>query len=921
MRKFFLILILSICSRYLLATPIFYLPKWQYIQVGEIQVVYDQAYQERAKRIAAFLNFIITQQPEMKNLLKKDRIIVDAKFISENLNFDFYNFVDNSFNKGNRAKLNYDPISLNNLQQLTDLPLSLNFTEFKKDLLQYTYNLTRGKSLQGAKRVIYPDWFDNPDKKLRDFNLLASFERKIELKSYDNYRDFALNNQNFTINQLLNSSYFRKQPSQLYLGILAQDYFMLEFGLEKWEKIVKDVEYFDNILFPYSSAFKKHTNITLSDFYKKTHNFYKVKFINDINSLPPDVSKPYLSKESFEKNLSYSYPHILDNNDIITICSSYEETPKIIRIDKNENISYLAEIGFTNSEKISVNQPYVLWSQNYSYPNFNDFDYSRIAVLNLENNKISYIGDNNIYLQPALSPDKEILALVSYNKDLEQNIKLIDFHNETTKKVIPNPNCYSFHDLAWYSNEEILFIVENFLGQSAIYSYNINTDAQRKITPYSIDPIKDLKVANKKIFFSYPVNNVYNICSLTMGDTLAYQTFYPEVSASQASIKDSLMVFTSNRYWGNQLRKVELDEEFFTPILWNDYQDLTQECSQILKIDNGNSLQNHKLNPFYQLIDFKRIRLSYDQKEVFLYTISQNPMRTFTITAKSQFNFSNQGIKTSISNIMSKHYPNILSEITHANSNFTSDKFEEITYGSSLKFPYHFTRASFKGFFNFNLGLYHLDRYKSRNILNFLDDADFKVNYLKSDFSFNYSKIRAKNHFYSPLGQNYLLSYKKSLKNKKAQQFYAMADYSFQGLRKSDSILLENSFISEKHSNRYQFGNMISNVFGYAEFPEHDRIYRSSIKYYLPLLYPEKGIDNVIYLKRIYTAFLAGYAKSALTMANKTSFQEQNVLGNEIIFDYNLLDSIEFTLGFRYSYTFNRNYKHQFDIFIPLSKF
>jgi hypothetical protein len=921
MRRIFLLIYLIIFSAILQAIPFFYLPKWQYIQVDSTQVIYDVTYQERAKLVASFLQFIISEQAEMKPLLKSDRIIIDAKFMSENLNFDFYNFVENSFKKNKQAKLDYDPISLNNLQQLTDIPLSLNLTELKQDLLQYTYNLTRGKSLQSTKKALYPDWFENPSEKSQTFDLMQSFERKIELNSYDNYRDFALNNQDFTINQLLNSSYLRKQPSQLYLGILAQDYFMFEFGLSKWQKIVKDVEYFDNIFFPYSSAFKKHTGLSLAPFYKKTHDYYKTKFRSDINSLPPDVSKPFLSQENYLKNISYSHPHQLANKELIALYSSFEESPKIVKIDKQGNKNYLAELGYSNSDKISVTEPYILWSQNFAYPNFDNLDYSRIAILNYKTNEKRYLGENNIYLQPVLSPNHKLVSLVSYNEDFDQRIELIDFNDGSLVKAIANPNCYSFHDLVWLNNNKLLYVIENFLGQSAIYSYDLKLNKQEKITPYSIDPIKDLTVANNKIFFSYPVNNVYNICALSLGDSLAYQTFYPEVSAGQASIKDSLLVFTSNRYWGSQLRQVDLDEEFWTPILWNDYQDLTQECSHILKLDNGRTFKAKKLNPFYKLIDFKRVRLSYDQKDLFLYTISQNPMRTFTIHAKSQFNFSNKGIKTTISNVMSKHYPNILSEISHANSNFTSDKFEEITYGSSVKLPYHFGFASYKGYFNINLGLYHLDRYKARNILNFVHDADFKLNYFKGDLSFNYSKIRAKNHFYSPLGQNYLLSYKKSLKENKAQQFYAMADFSLQGLRKSDSILLENSFIAEKNTNEYQFGNMFSNVYGYRDLPEHDRIYKTSVKYYLPLLYPERGIENVIFLKRIYTSFLLAYAKSAITIDNKTSYQEQNTLGNELIFDYNLLDSIEFKLGFRYSYAVNRSAKHQFDIFIPFSKF
>lgn len=921
MKKLIIVLIACYCTFLSPDAKVFYSPKWEYINIADTQIIYDTTYEKRAKLVASFLNFVVINQPEMIPLLKSDKLIIDANFITENLNFDFYNFVENSFKKQHRSKIDYDPIALNNLQQLTDIPLSLNFNDFKKDVLQYTYNLTSGRSLQSTKKLLYPDWFDETEEKIETLDFLAAFERRIELDSYDNYRDFALNNRNFSVNQLLNDSYLRKQPSKLYLGLLAQDYFMYQYGLDRWEKIVESVEYFDNIFFPYSSAFEKHTGLTLNQFYKNTNTFYQTIFKADISSLPPDVSTPFLRDDFITMNRSFTYPHILDNGNVLAIYSSYEDTPTIISIDKSKNITKIADFGYSNSEQLSVNEPYILWSQNFTYPNFNNFRNSRIAVYNLLDNTTSFVGKNSFYLEPALAPNHKVLSLVSYNADYEQNILLLEFPSGEIIHTIPNPDYNIFHNLTWLNQNELLYIVENFLGQTAIYKYDVTSNIEKRITPLSLDPIKDLTVSDKRIFFSYPVNNVYNICSLTLEDSLSYQVFYAEVSAEQASIKDSSMVFSSNRYWGNQLRVLALDQEFWSPILWNVSQDLSKEVSSILKYENSANLKTNELSYFYKLVNFKRLRFSYDQREAFIYTISQNPMKTFTINAKTVFSFNNQGIKTIVSNVISKHYPNILTEISHANANFTADKFEEVTYGSSVKFPYFFGSGSYSGYVNFNTGLYHLDRYKSRKILNFVNQADLYINYTKSELSFNYSKIRAQNHFYSPFGQNYLLSYRKSLDNQYAQQFYTMADYSFIGLRNSDSILWENSFLYEDSSNKYLFGNVMNNVYGYTEYPKADRIYKSTLRYYLPLSYPEKGIDNVVFLKRIYSSFFASFAKSIRDDSPKSFVKEQNALGNELIFDYNIMDSIEFKVGFRYSYAFNKASNHQVDIFIPFTKF
>lgn len=907
-------------------TRFFCAPKWNYYEVKDVLIIYDEQFEYRAKLIASFLHFITDNRPETKFLLKNEYFVIDSNYISENLNFDFHKFVDDSFDKKKTSKLEYDPITLTNLQQLTQIPLTLDFSVLKKDLLQYLYNVSHGKTLRSAKSALYPDWFEEPiDYEASSSYFMLAFERKFQLAFYDNYRDFALNNHETTFNQLFNGSYKKKQPSPLYYGVLAQNYFMIEYGIEKWEKIVRDVEYFNKIFFPYSRAFKTHTGITLEEFYENTNSYYHKKFVSDLSTFPPDVSKPVLELEDKIKNRSFSNPHFLANGDLIAKFSSFDETSMVVHIDKSNNIVKLAEIGFSHSDKLSVNEPYVLWSQNFAYPDFYTFDFSRIAIFDLEDKTISYIGGNkDIYQKPALSPNQDLLSVVSFNKDVNQNIVVIDFATHKKILTIPNHECLVYKDLKWLNQNELIYISMNFLGQNAIHKYNIQTKTEERITPNSIDPIDDLNVFNNEIYFSYPVNDIFNVCVLSPEESLASQTFYAEVSASQATVNDSLIVFVSDRFWGDELRKVELDREFWSPIMWNDFKDLSGECGKIINYDKVLELNQGKLSPFYKLIDFKRPRLGYDQREALIYSVSQNPMRTFLLHAETKFDFSSLGIKTTLSNVISKVYPNIMTEISHSNAQYSNDKHEEITFGSSLKLPYYFGAGSYAGFLNANAGVYHLDRYKSRKVLNFLEDATQTLNYFRGDLALNISKKRAQNNFYSPFGQRYTINYRKTLAKVVAEQTYASADFSYKGFRKTDAVLLETSTLFEKSTNEYHYDNPMVNTYGYTGYPDCDRIYKSTLKYYMPLFYPEKGISNVLYFKRLYTALFANYTKVALDkhgdeITAKT--REFNSIGSELILDYNIIDSIELSVGLRYSYALNGDNGHQIDIFIPFATF
>lgn len=908
------------------ATRFFYAPKWNYYEVKDVLIIYDKQFEYRAKLIASFLYFITDNRPETKFLLKNDYFIIDSNYISKNLNFDFHKFVDDSFDKKKTSKLEYDPITLTNLQQLTEIPLTLDFTVLKKDLLQYLYNVSHGKTLRGAKSALYPDWFEEPiDYEADSSYFMLAFERKFQLDFFDNYRDFALNDHDTTFKQLFNGSYKKKQPSPLYYGVLAQNYFMIEYGIEKWEKIVKDVEYFSNIFFPYSRAFKTHTGITLEKFYEDTNSYYHKKFLSDVFSFPPDVSKPVLKLEDKTKNRSFSNPHFLANGDLIAKFSSYDESSKIVQIDKFNNITKLVDTGFSHSDKLSLNEPYVMWSQSFAYPDFYTFDYSRIAIYNLDDKTTSYIGGNNdIYQKPALAPEQDLLAVVSFNNDVNQNIVIIDFVTHKKTITIPNHECLVYKDLKWLNQNELIYVSMNFLGQNAIHKYNIQTETEERITPNSIDPIDDLNVFDNEIYFSYPVNDIFNICVMSPTNSSARQTFFAEVSAYQATVNDSLIVFVSNRFWGEELRKVELDKNFWSPILWNDFEDLSNECNRILNYESVLELNQGKLSPFYKLISFKRPRFGYDQREALIYSYSKNPMNTFLLHAETKFNFSNLGVKTTLSNVISKVYPNILTEISHSNAKHTSDKHEEITFGSSLKLPYYFGAGNYTGFVNVNAGVYHLDRYKSRKILNFLDDPTQTLNYFRGDLALNISKKRAQNNFYSPFGQKYAINYRKTLAKVVAEQTYASADFSYEGFRNTDSVLLETSTLFEKSTNEYHYENPMAKTYGYTGYPDSDRIYKTTLKYYTPLFYPEKGINNVIYFKRFYTALFANYTKAVLDkhgdgLTAKT--REFNSVGSELILDYNIIDSIELKIGLRYSYALNKGNGHQIDIFIPFAKF
>ncbi len=911
--------ILSIALSLLEANSFFEIPNWYYIDVGDTKIIYEEKFEYRAKLIATFIDYLNNNTESLHDYLKDGYIVIDKESVANNLDFNFNKFIDSYIYKNKRTQVTYDEIELSNISNLVDIPLTINSRELRKSVLQLTYNISRGKSLKSTKSIIYPEWFHSSKEEYNEA-ILESFRRRLELQTYDSYRDFALYNKYIPYQNLVNGSYRNKTPNLTDFGILASNYFLQRYGPERWQAIVNDIEYFEYFFYPYSRSFKKNTDITIEEFYNDFHNFYKRQFLHDINLLPPDLSSPYYAQNQ-QYNNSITQAFLLNNGNIIAVKESYKHPKQVIQISE-DSIEKVVSIGYMNDIEIDVNEPYILWNEKHKELNLNNIENSSLVFYNLQNRKKRIIKTNEIFVKPKMSPDKSKIATIRISDKYSQNITILDFDTGDRIYYIPNNNCWSFNKITWLDQYTIVYIAENFLGQTAIVKYNISTKKEQVLTPFSTDPIKDLHVSDSAIYFTYPINDIYNVCYLSQNDSLAYQTFYSDNSVCYPYIKGDTLIYTANKYWGKELRIIQLDKNSFTPTMWNKNEMLVDDCSII--IDNLKKYYKgeKQLDPMFELIRFRALRLQYDQREANIYTYSRNPMKTFTINATSKLSFKNLGMKTSLSSLFSSFYPNIRTEISHSNSRHSNDNHEEIMYGVSLILPLNFIEGSNNGNMNYSLGLNHLDRYRSKSIFNFTERADLTFNYINTSLSLTSLAPKAQNDFYSPLGQYYSINYKKSVDEIDAEQITIQADFSFDSFWENYSFLLENSFVNEDSQNEYRFSDNLTKAYGYFDDLEFDRQVNTKLKMYTSLFYPEVGIKDTVYLKRIYASPFICYSNSVRDSNDNKTKIERNSAGTEILLDYKLFNEIELKLGLRYSFLFNRsNDRHQIEFIIPVSKF
>ena len=149
------------------------------------------------------------------------------------------------------------------------------------------------------------------------------------------------------------------------------------------------------------------------------------------------------------------------------------------------------------------------------------------------------------------------------------------------------------------------------------------------------------------------------------------------------------------------------------------------------------------------------------------------------------------------------------------------------------------------------------------------------------------------------------------------EQFYISGDFAIPAVRPSHYLLLHGEFLSQDvREGSIQLSSPYRGARGFNQ--DIGKIqYSSGITYGLPLLYPDIGIGNIFYTRRIR---LHGFYDVAYTNAEMPAFSWTRSVGAELIVDF---DFPPISVGLRYAYLLSGldGTAHKLEFFLPIARF
>jgi hypothetical protein len=267
-----------------------------------------------------------------------------------------------------------------------------------------------------------------------------------------------------------------------------------------------------------------------------------------------------------------------------------------------------------------------------------------------------------------------------------------------------------------------------------------------------------------------------------------------------------------------------------------------------------------------------------------------------------------------------------------AGADFTMDRralykgkrvyWNEWQYRGGLNLPLNLSKG--RNISSVNIGADYI--YNKSQFTGFFKDsfATEPFSYINSYIIFNNQIQKARQHIYPRFAETLTLNYRNSFGGLDRKQFLASGNIYLPGFFINHNIILSAAFHQRDSSGRAVFSNNFPFSRGYVAENLYQMV-KAGFNYHFPLVYPDYGIGNIVYLLRLRSNLFYDHTQIAdfASSRKRVSYNFRSA-GAELFFDTKWWNQLPVTAGFRYSYLldndlFGGNSRNRFEFILPVN--
>ncbi|TMI80992.1 MAG: hypothetical protein E6H10_12655 [Bacteroidetes bacterium] len=812
------------------------------------------------------------------------------------------------------------------------------YNNFRVGISKAAYYLFGDEGLLVANNAAVPDWFFEGDAVYNE--TITTNQGRGRLPFFLNeYKSLWLANKNYKWMKLRNGSLKDYVPNHYPLGYLMVNYGREKYGLDFWSKVTRDAAAYRGLFYPFQGAVKRYSGLDYKTFRKDAFDYYEKlsgvtgdkviatqQEINQgtaagIRSITP-INTKYVT--------NYFFPYQLGGDSILYLKTSYRTRPAFYIRDvagehrlRTKDIALDEQFSYRNGKIVfAAFEPDARWAWK---------DFSVIKILDVYSHQQRTLSHRTKYFTPDISPDGNKIAAVEVLPGGKSQLLILDANSGKIIQQFHSIEISLFTDPKFIDDTSAVTAVRLADGEMALAIADINVGSLERLTTPSYGVLGFPSVNNGMVYFTASFSGNDELYALRLNDKKVFRITQTSLGNYFVTASAQKLVWSGFAAEGYQLQGMNSDEKTWTEVSEMEITAPTNpfpiahsdELHDILSSEVPNrSFDISKYKQGGHLFRFHSWRPYYADPD-FTYSIySDNILNTMSTELFYHYNQDDKTNGVGVNLLYGAFYPYINGGMEYTfdlpvviNNKAAYINRLETKVGVSL--PLDFTRG--RTFKNLVIGTNYV--YNQQIFKGIYKDSISNQNfsYLHHYLSWSQFIQQSTQHIYPRLGYSISLNHRYAISLYDSYQFIGSASIYLPGFFSTHNIILNGSF-QQRDTINILFSNRFVNARGYNDY-YLSRMWKLGVNYHFPIVYPDWGFANILYLQRIRgNAF---YDFERVYSKNKLVTRDLRSVGGELYFDTRWWNEYPLTFGVRFSHLLDNELagetkRNVFEILIPI---
>ncbi|MCA1757305.1 MAG: hypothetical protein LC649_07605 [Bacteroidales bacterium] len=516
--------------------------KWEIIKTDHFRFIYPVTYRQdaiRAGRIYEDAWKLISSEVPKNRSLRRFPVI-----------FHNYSIESNGYVAWAPRRMELYPLSpQDNLPMDHHHQLALHELTHVLQMESLTSGISRplswllGEQYTGALAIFTPYWLLEGNAVINETRYSLSgrgrspdFEKELKALLLEGEGKYSFS-------RMLHGSYRDYTPDYYQFGYQMSVWGMALFNRDIWNDALRFTSKAPFSLNPVNFSLRRNYSTTKNRLYHTT--------MNTLDSIWRSREKEMLftSFDTVNNTLkreytSYLSPVAINENSIAAVKTGLSRTPSIVLIDrKSGRERVLHRPGYMQPSRISASMELITWAEIRKDPRWSNRGFSIIKIINRLNGDVRTLTHRTRYFSPALSGDASRIVVVESRPDNRNSLVVLSAASGEILKQVPLPGNIMAQFPAWAPDDSVIVFISHSGEGEGIMTLDHDLANFTTIIPQQVENLESVAMTGDTILYTSSVSGITNIYAITP-DGERFRLTSSRFGVSDISVRDNMITFS-----------------------------------------------------------------------------------------------------------------------------------------------------------------------------------------------------------------------------------------------------------------------------------------------------------------------------------------------------------------------------------------